>query len=75
MKWLKNIENISSKGIVGFCPYCNSENTDYSTTKIIDDMGYLTMWCNDCKHAFNISRLKITPNLENEKRTPSNLIF
>lgn len=61
MKWLKNLERISINGIPGECPYCKSENTDYALN--VDDektsMGYGSIWCNDCKKAFHISRIKV----------------
>lgn len=35
---------------------------------VIDDktnMGYGVIWCNDCKNAFHISRMKVSPNMIN----------
>lgn len=61
MKWLKNLERIARKERPGACPYCKSKNTDYALC--IDDdkslMGHGAIWCNDCKKAFHISRIKV----------------
>jgi len=29
MKWIKNVMRIYDDGIVGSCPYCGSDETDY----------------------------------------------
>ncbi len=75
MKWIKNIENIAENGYPGNCPCCDNTNTDY-TVEICNketQMGYGIVWCNNCKHAFHISRIKIDKNIN--KQVPSNLIF
>ena len=67
LKWAKNLKSIIDKNTPGNCPVCNSINTDYSV-HIIDDktnMGYGVIWCNDCKNAFHISRIKVSPNMKN----------
>ena len=67
LKWIKNLESIIDKNTTGICPFCNSINTDYSM-HIIDDktnMGYGVIWCNNCKSAFHISRIKVSPNMKN----------
>ncbi len=74
MKWLKNLESFANKGIVGNCPICKSNNTDYNATKIVDDMGFVIMWCNNCKHSYVISRLKITENMKTNQKVPNDLI-
>ena len=67
LKWANNLKSIFDKNTSGNCPFCNSINTDYSM-HIIDDktnMGYGVIWCNDCKNAFHISRIKVSPNMKN----------
>ncbi|CAB1241270.1 conserved protein of unknown function [Ruminococcaceae bacterium BL-4] len=63
MKWLKNLENISQTGTPGSCPCCGSNDTQYAYTEVDakQHLGYGDVWCNSCKNAFHISRLKI-PN-------------
>lgn len=75
MRWLKNIENIAEKNAPGKCPFCNSLNTDYSAIRIKNEYGYCVIWCNDCKHAFNVSRISITEGMNVGKSIPNNLIF
>lgn len=74
MKWLKNLENFAKRGTVGQCPVCKSENTDYNATKVVDDMGFAVMWCNDCKHSHIISRLKVTEDMKTNQKVPDDLI-
>ena len=67
LKWANNLKSIIDKNNPGNCPVCNGINTDYSM-HIIDDktyMGYGVIWCNDCKNAFHISRIKVSPNMKN----------
>lgn len=76
MKWLKNLQLLSNNNGTGQCPFCNSDNTDYAVN-IIDEktmMGYGAIWCNDCKNAFHISRIKITKNMK-IKTIPKGLVF
>ena len=61
--------------IILICPYCKSENVNY-TLKIVDEkskMGYGAIWCNDCKKAFHISRIKVDEEII--KEIPSDLEF
>lgn len=74
MKWQKNLENLATKGKIGKCPYCQSENTDYNATKVVDNMGYAVMWCNDCKHSNIISKLEVTNNMKTNQIIPNDLI-
>lgn len=75
MKWLKNLENIAQKNYPGKCPYCNSDRTDYNAERISEKNGYLVVWCNDCKHAVNLSRVLITDDMNTNKKIPTDLIF
>lgn len=66
MRWIDNLKNIVEHGNVGKCPLCGSKNTDYACTVVDSDKrnGYMDVWCNDCKKAYHISRMKITSNLK-----------
>ncbi len=75
MKWLKNIEQIATDNTAGVCPYCQSNDTEYSARKVEKEFGYAVIWCNHCKHAFNLSRLRINKNMITNKAIPSELIF
>lgn len=75
MKWLGNLNSIATNGQPGTCPYCESENVNY-ILKIVDEkskMGYGAIWCNDCKKAFHISRIKVDEGII--KEIPSDLEF
>ena len=63
----KNLKFIIDKNTPGNCPFCNSINTDYSMHVMGDktNMGYGVIWCNDCKNAFHISRIRVSPNMKN----------
>lgn len=75
MKWLGCIEHIAKDNTPGKCPYCESENTAYNATKIKDKFGYAVIWCNKCKKAHIISRIKIENNTTTNADVPSDLIF
>ena len=67
LKWIENLKSIIDKNTPGNCPVCNSINKDYSM-HIIDNktnMGYGVIWCNNCKNAFHISRINVSPNMKN----------
>lgn len=76
MKWLKNLESLAKNKDTDRCPFCKSSNTDYSVN-VCDKqtmMGYGVIWCNDCKKALHISRIKITEEM-NTKPIPTDLIY
>ena len=75
MKWLKNIEEIATDNTAGVCPYCKSDDTEYSAKEVANGFGYAVIWCNQCKHAFNLSRIKIDGNIITNKAIPDDLIF
>lgn len=74
-KWYPNLINMCKYEKVGACPFCGSENTDFGFTRL-SDIGFGDLWCNDCKHAFHISRV-IWGEKESlhEKQTPEGLKF
>lgn len=61
MKWLKNLENLADAGIVGKCPYCQSDDTDHCYTLVNEktQLGYGDLWCNHCKQGFHLSRIMV----------------
>ena len=75
MNWLKNIENIAKNNTPGVCTHCGSVKTDYSAIEVSGGYGYAIIWCNECKHAFNLSRIKITDETNKNKKIPNDLIF
>lgn len=75
MKWLRNVEQIALNNTAGVCPCCQSDDTEYSAKEVANGLGYAVIWCNHCRHAFNISRLRINKNTIVDKTIPSNLIF
>ena len=74
-KWKQNLINMCKYEKVGKCPFCGSENTDFGFTRL-SDIGFGALWCNDCKHAFHISRV-IWGEKESlhEKQPPEGLKF
>lgn len=75
MKWLKNIENIANNNSPGACPFCKSEDTDYSIKAIKRNYGYGVVWCNSCKKAFFISRIKASNERIINKNIPTDLVY
>lgn len=77
MKWKENLLNISKREAVGRCPECGSENTDYKCTIVVPEkkLGYMDVWCNECKSACHISRLEIAENLKETGTIPNGLKY
>ena len=76
MKWLGNVENILNTKEAGKCPICGSDNTDYKATIVRPDgMGYLDIWCNDCKHGFHIEPARITTEVKTTGVVPKMLNY
>ena len=55
MKWIKNLESIAITKTSGKCPYCGSDNTDYTFVGNLGESGYGESVC-DCK--LGISSIK-----------------
>lgn len=75
MKWLKNLETIAESKKSGVCPYCGSENTDYSFCGTPLNIGFGVVWCNDCKKAYHISRIQIVDGYNLNKEIPKDLSY
>ena len=75
MKWLDNVTNIVQSRNAGKCPHCGSENTDYRLIEISNGNGYGDIWCNDCKSAFHISRMKVSKEIIKDIKLPSSLNY
>ncbi len=75
MKWLKNLENIIDHNKPEDCPCCGSLNTEYSAKEVKNNYGFCVIWCNDCKNAYNVSRMKINDNFITDKKFLTDLIF
>ncbi len=63
-KWYKLIGELTCPEKIK-CPNCKKKSIDYlyigdRKTKI----GYLQIWCNECKKGIYVSRVKIPPNMK-----------
>ena len=72
-KWLQALLNLV-KGEKAKCPHCGSGNIDYGYVILNKEKksGYGAVWCNDCRHAFNLSRV-VVKKKEEEKKVVSDL--
>lgn len=73
-KWLNSLEHLTETGKVGACPFCNSEDTDFSSTKVSGDYGFAVLWCNSCRRSYVISRIKITSETYLDNPIPDKLL-
>lgn len=66
MKWLKNLESLAVNNEPGKCPICDSKNTDYGFSVVVEEssMGFGAIWCNDCHNGYYISRVKIEKGMK-----------
>lgn len=76
-KWLKNLKSISGIGNAGNCPFCRSENVDHKATVVVPEsrLGYMDIWCNDCRKAFHVSRMQVTENMKTDGKIPKDLKY
>ena len=66
--WVKALINLTEEK-EGKCPKCGRKNLDYGYVILNQEnqSGYGAVWCNDCRHAFCLSRIKLNGN-ENENK-------
>ncbi|MCL2057872.1 MAG: hypothetical protein FWH01_02275 [Oscillospiraceae bacterium] len=62
MKWNNNLSILIKEGIVGECPFCKSNNTDYTYIKKKSGRACLDIWCNDCSESEHVDCGSIPPN-------------
>ena len=76
-KWVKALVGLrDGKGAT--CPNCDSCNLDYGYVRTLpnDNVGFGAVWCNDCRHAFHVSRAEVNSNEQHiVSALPNNLIF
>lgn len=75
MQWLDNLDNIMSNKKVGKCPHCGSNNTDYRMIQLQGEYGIADLWCNECKKAMHISRIKISNDFIRDIELPKTVKF
>lgn len=56
-------------------PFCYSDDTDYTLIGEIDGYGYDEIWCNNCKSAYHLSRIKILEEYNINKIVPKDLKY
>ena len=61
MSWLKNQMQVLEKNTIGECPFCGSDDTFFEKKIIKKDssLGYLKVWCNQCKSSETIDRIQL----------------
>jgi transcription elongation factor Elf1 len=74
--WRSNFENAEKNKKSGECPYCKSGKTNYAFHKFTkDNWGCGAVWCENCKAAFYISRMKVSDEILKPIEIPKNLIY
>lgn len=76
-KWLGNLRGIAGGEGAGKCSFCGSVNTDYKCS-VVDQkskIGYMDIWCNDCKKAFHISRMQVAEDMKTYGEMPKDLKY
>ena len=62
MNWNENLIMLNKSGVVGNCPFCHSDDTDYLYYLRKGGRGSLDLWCNLCKERINVSCIYIPEN-------------
>ena len=75
MKWLNNLESVASDKNSGICPFCGSSETNYSFYGDPGSMGFGLIWCNNCKKAYHMSRVRIERGMKLGEDIPKGLEF
>ena len=75
MKWLAQLENFAAGKPLGECPVCGSEKLEAAFTKVQGDMGFGDIWCDNCHHAFHLSRIRITKEMPTGIKAPGTLVY
>ena len=75
--WLNYLLSVQEGGNEGTCPCCggNSLSAGFVLTDADTKRGHGSLWCNDCKHAYHLSRMIISENLPIIEDYPPNLIY
>ena len=74
--WLNNIEELATTGKAGRCPYCSSSSVDFGYVEVgSSGYGYGCIWCDKCKHAIHLDRVKISELKDLGKEIPNGLIY
>ena len=51
--FVKLVKRATPNGTAGKCPYCDSDDTQFSVIVHENKTGHGTIWCNKCKRAFS----------------------
>jgi hypothetical protein len=61
--WLKiygEIRTHAGEKIIYPCPHCGKPQLDFQYVgDVVARKGYLAIWCNNCNHGVNLSRVEI----------------
>lgn len=76
-KWLENLKSIANTRSAGKCPFCGSVNTAYKCSIAVPEskLGYMDIWCNDCKKAFHVSRMQVSEDMKTDGEIPKDLKY
>ena len=57
-KWIRALAAVQD-GMNGVCPNCKGHNLNYGYIELDanNHQGFGAIWCEDCRHAFNLSRV------------------
>ena len=75
--WLDYLLNLQDGKNEGICPYCGSKNlgAGFIVVKPDSRLGHGSIWCNDCKNAYHLSRMKVAENLPIVEELPTGLKY
>ena len=50
---------------------------DYKASIVIQEsrLGYMDIWCNDCKRAFHVSRMQVPEDMKTDGEIPKDLKY
>ncbi|MDY6267897.1 MAG: hypothetical protein SPL39_02845 [Selenomonadaceae bacterium] len=75
-KWFPVLGKLGKHQPLGECPFCHKESLDYGF-KVVnkdDKMGFGIVWCKDCHHAAQLSRIKVEDDTKKLEDVPEKLI-
>ena len=65
-QWLEVLEKLNNNE-QAVCPICKSEDLEYRQVLVddVDRVGFVAIWCNECKRGYHISRVIFAEDAKN----------
>jgi len=75
-KWFPVLGKLGRHLPLGECPFCHKDTLEYGFKVInqADNMGFGMIWCRDCHHGAQLSRVKVEHDAKRLDNIPEKII-